>query len=1119
MQEPPHGGKARATMDAPLEDRPTEPDRAEPDRDDHRVRRGLFTALRRMLVVALVTAGLVFGLLWLSGTTLRLPVWALVEAEARINRVVGPGLGEGNSVVLGGAAVRVDADWVPRIQLDDLRLVNAAGATILTLPEIGVAIDPVRLAEGELRPKSLKIVGPAMTLRRLPDGRFDLLLPAFTGPPPANLAELLDRVENAFALPAFGQLDRIEVEALSLSFDDLRAGHVWQIGDGNVLVENRSDSLSVRIGFGLVAGGRAPSTAELTFVSDKRTSAAEVTATVDDVAARDLAAQAPVLAWLGVLDAPISGRLAAALNEGGRLGTLDGTLSIDAGALAPTEATRPVPFEHAGLSFRVDMDAETIGFSDLSVDSASLRLKASGLTRVPGMGEGRIEAFVTQVRLDTISLDPEGVFETPAVFSDGAVETRLTLEPFRLEVGQLSLSDGDTRLVGKGEVSAEPGGWRLAADLSVNRIGTDRVVALWPSEVKPRTRAWVARSIQSGTLRNATAAVRLDPGKDPRLSIAYEFDDAEVTFLRGMPNVRSAFGHSSLSDDSYTVYLDRGTVTAPEGGDVDVSGSVFRIPDVRLKPATAEITLRTDSRVTAALSLLDQPPLGFVGKVGFPVDLAGGRAVATSTLSFPIQPKVALSDVDFEVDGRLRDVRSDMLVEGRVLTAADLRVRSDRAGLQIGGAGLLGTAPFDATWTQRFGADTAGKSRIAGQVELSQASLDEFDVALPEGAFGGSAIGDVEIDLERGGTGTFRITSDLRGATLRLAPIGLDKPAGAAAALDLAGRLGTPAVIDRLTLDSGPVSVAGSVSLRPDGGLDVARFSEVKSGDWLNATVDITGQGAENPVDIAVTGGWVDLGRLPDTGDATGGGPPIDMALDRLQVTESIALTGFRGRFANAGGLSGDFTARVNDAAKVRGSVMPVANGMAARIWSDDAGGVLAGAGIFERARGGTLDLTLMPSGGRGNYDGRATVENVSVRDAPVLAELLNAISVVGLLEQFGSSGINFSSAETTFRISPQGVRITSGSATGASIGATMTGLYDAATRSFDMEGVISPIYMLNGIGSILTRRGEGVFGFNYRLSGTTDAPVVSVNPLSILTPGVLRELFRGARAGEAVTE
>ena len=100
-------------------------------------------------------------------------------------------------------------------------------------------------------------------------------------------------------------------------------------------------------------------------------------------------------------------------------------------------------------------------------------------------------------------------------------------------------------------------------------------------------------------------------------------------------------------------------------------------------------------------------------------------------------------------------------------------------------------------------------------------------------------------------------------------------------------------------------------------------------------------------------------------------------------------------------------------------------------------------------------------------------------------------------------------SAQADFRLTPAAVEITRGSAIGASMGVSMAGVYDAVNGRLDMSGVLSPVYLLNGIGAVLTRQGEGLFGFSYRLRGTAEAPEVSVNPLSILTPGMFRDLFR----------
>ena len=90
-------------------------------------------------------------------------------------------------------------------------------------------------------------------------------------------------------------------------------------------------------------------------------------------------------------------------------------------------------------------------------------------------------------------------------------------------------------------------------------------------------------------------------------------------------------------------------------------------------------------------------------------------------------------------------------------------------------------------------------------------------------------------------------------------------------------------------------------------------------------------------------------------------------------------------------------------------------------------------------------------------------------------------------------------------------MEISQGSAVGASLGISFAGLYQAGSGRIDLQGVISPIYLVNGLGQIFSRRGEGLFGFNYRLTGTADAPQVMVNPLSVLTPGMFREIFRQA--------
>ncbi len=233
------------------------------------------------------------------------------------------------------------------------------------------------------------------------------------------------------------------------------------------------------------------------------------------------------------------------------------------------------------------------------------------------------------------------------------------------------------------------------------------------------------------------------------------------------------------------------------------------------------------------------------------------------------------------------------------------------------------------------------------------------------------------------------------------------------------------------------------------------------------------------------------------------------LQLDRLQVTDKIALTNMRGQFDMAWGLDGRFEANLNGGTPVSGRVAPKNGRSAIQLVSADAGGVLRSANMVKQVRGGNLTLTLMPVGTGGAFDGRAQITDVTIQDAPAIAALVNAVSVVGLVNELNGDGIYFDTVEADFRMTPNRVTLSEASATGASLGISMDGVFATDTGRMALQGVISPVYLLNGLGSFLTRKGEGLLGFNYSLGGTAENPDVSVNPLSALAPGFLRDILR----------
>mgnify|MGYP007093982917 CR=1 FL=1 len=1039
----------------------------------------------------------------------------MAEVEDRLNRgLVGARLPPGTAVSLGSVELGVDEDMVPRFRLGDIRLIDAGGRSLLALPEAVVAFEPAAVLSGKARPSSVRLVGARLSVRRDVGGRLDLEVEGNSGAGPKTVEEVLDVVRAVFASPGLSALRTIEADGLTLTMIDDRAGRSWNLGDGRLVIENRPNEIAAELGLTLI-GAEESAQATLLLLTDKADGATRLEARLDNMASADLAAVSPPLAWLGAVSAPISGSLTASISKTGAVAEMSAKLALAAGSILPGTGAGAIAFDSAGMALRYDQSTARLVLTDLDVESTSLRLRATGHVDLMDAEGGPLlpgdmpDHLLGQIAFSEVVVDPEGLFEEPVSFPQGALDLRLRLAPLRLDIGQLALVDADgDRLVMTGGLEAEPDGWAAALDVSLDRTDAGRLLKLWPVSAVPRTRAWFAQNVDQADLTDVRAALRLSPGSPARLTLSYEFAEAEVRIVRTLPPVLAARGHATLEDKVYTVQLERGHIIPPEGGRIEADGSVFQVLDLTQRPATAKITLHTSSSLTAALSLLDQPPFSFFSKAGQPVNLGDGTAELTATLSMPLKPKVMLPEVTYVVTGRIAGFTSPALVPGRILRAPEVAVAVDTKGLTLSGKGTLDILPVDLTYRRGFGPDQKGRARVNGTVILSDAALRDLGIELPEGAVTGEGPAAIDIALEDGRAPQLTLTSNLAGIGLRLDALGWSKRPGTKVSLDLEARLTRAPVVERLVLSGPGLDVEGEITTLDGGGLETARFSRIRAGDWLNAAVSLTGNGRGRAPDIAVTGGTIDLRAIPGGG---GGGGPVRLALDRLVVSAGIAMTDFRGEFDTRGGMTGRFAARVNGGGAIAGTITPSERGNVIRITSDNAGAVMASAGVFDQGRGGSLDLTLVPRGPKGHFDGRASFARMRVQGAPALAELLSAISVVGLLEQMNGEGLAFNSGDVSFILTPEAVEITQGSAVGASLGISFAGLYQSGGGRLDLQGVISPIYLVNGLGQIFSRRGEGFFGFNYALSGTADAPQVSVNPLSVLTPGMFREIFRQA--------
>ncbi|WP_282060007.1 AsmA-like C-terminal region-containing protein [Roseobacter litoralis] len=1067
------------------------------------------------VIFALLLVGASFSAVWLQGRELLAPPWLRDRIQAQLGQAI-PDV----EVAFGDVVVVVDEDWRPRFSVRDVHLANAQGDEIVGFSDVSGGLSIPALLDWRFSLGNLQVNGVFVTLRRSPEGALSLSTSADTrvvSQQAPTLVQLVTELDELLLRPVLRDLSLFEMRAITLRYEDARADRAWTVDGGMMQLRRNADALEINVDLAVLGGGADVATLAADYAGTIGAAAASFGLSLENIDAGDVASQGAAVSWLGVLDAPISATLRGTTRDDGGLDPLNVALQIGAGVIQPTPEAQPIPIDGASSYFTYLPQEQTLRFDAFAIDSKWGQGSLEGQAVLESVENGRIGSLVGQFRLSELRVNPAGLYDAPVQIEATELDFRLKLAPFSLTLGRLDVRDQGNNLSARGELTAGQQGWNVSVDANLDALSSERLLALWPEALVPKTRNWISENIKAGHISDAAASLRITQGGAPETYLGFDFHDADFTFIKEMPPISGGRGHASLFKNRFAIAIDEGAVTAPQGGRVEVAGSSFIVPDVKAKPdPPGVVRLSGQSSVTAALSLLDQPPLQVMQKADVPVDVADGQLDFAGTLSLPLKKGTKVDDVTFDVTGNVMQAHSDTLLKDRTLAAATLALTASETEIEVAGSGTIDDVPLDIVWTQAIGApDQPTPGRVTGRVQIDRAALEAFGIALPEDMVRGRGEADIALDLLKGTPPQFSLTSDLVGLDMALTPLGWSKRASVTGTLAVDMTLGENAKVDRILLDAPGLYAVGDITLTPQQQLERMRLSEVRLGNWLNAPVDIVGRGADLPPGIVLRGGTVDLRRadLPSGAQPDGNSGPLTVALDRLTVSDTIAITDMRGAFQTSGGLAGNFDGQINGAARVVGKVSPQNGRPSLQLSAENAGRALAASGLVKQVRGGALQLSLVPVGTGGAFDGKLNVQNITVRDAPTMAALLNSISIVGLINQLNGDGIYFSDVSADFRLAPSRITLRQASATGASIGLSMDGVFYPASGQIDMEGVISPVYMLNAIGSVLSRPGEGLFGFNYSITGTAQSPDVFVNPLTALAPGILRNLFRGSRA------
>lgn len=730
------------------------------------------------------------------------------------------------------------------------------------------------------------------------------------------------------------------------------------------------------------------------------------------------------------------------------------------------------------------------------------------------------------------------VAESPHRLDGIAVRGAFDTTERLLKIDRFIARSGKAVVHGVAKFQITPKGPYLAIAANGEQIPIAVAKQVWPITLVPPARKWVIERITDGLIEDFsyTAAIQ-PPGfnfRDPfagwtgnDMTMEMTFSDGAVLPIGDVPETKGLSGTVTISDETLTVDASGGRAAIESGGEVAVSRTVFQIFDLPWRDGkTAKVSARLEGANADIGEVMNSAPFKVADRAGLKQGGVSGAGWMEIEAGFPMAKSIDFAAVNWQANGGSKDFSDANPIMGHTIRDADIVFEADKTQVAILGNGVLDDLKADINLVVPLGG-----SKIAARqdvvVDVTAQQLKERGIDLTAFLDGGMKLSVAKVE------GGQEFSIDLRETEVSLKALGWKKAKGvpASAAFKLVEGE-EERRIDDFTLTADGADIFGQMRLTLSGELIDASFDRFQLRPGDEAEVDI--QRAENGrYDIIFSGtsfdgrGLILSLRSPGGSQGEGDfadGARISVALDRV--------TGFNDKWIS------DFSGKIDTGPK--GLIAADINGLVDgrsdfRFTLKEQGGVQLASGNFADTGASLrfLDLYQRMSGGRGTLDivladedswvGDFKVTGLAITEDPAIKRirgqnrrdnLTSDDPVQALTEVDGSA--NFDTLEISFTRDSDIMTISRGALRGTSLGGTVSGTVDLAQQTLNMTGTFVPMYALNNffakiplLGFALGGgTGEGLIGVTYRLSGAVSDPVLTVNPISAIAPGIFRKMF-----------
>ncbi len=1081
------------------------------------------------------------GAVWLVALVLMLVAGVVVSVESgmldralneRAETALNAALGEGYHADVGRTVVRLTSSGALALKANDVTLKRSQDqAQLLTTDSVFIELDLLGLLSGRLAVSRIEAEGATLASALMPRGKpLDLtaLQIRNLGPGVDGIFEQIDAIA---ALIARSGTELVRIADVSVPLSGPR-NRVVDL-DIHALDFRRTAEGAMRIDGAFAVDGQA---AELHLtaapVNGKIVRLGGFASGLPTAALllRSATANEPAFG----LDTTATVSVSLARAGEGVDPELKMTAQIDEGTFAAAGMTSEV--KPSAINIVYDFARGDIDVVGSTVTVARSVFPFSGtINDLDAASAGAEKGFGLALDFDKAVASPIDVSDPPLPFK-ARIKGQFLSEAHRLVFQELGVDSPLGGLAGSLAIQFGETSPQINFAAVTDAVETSAVKQLWPWWVGRKGRAWVINNIVGGTVTNAKIGVSIGQGRlaatpgpvdlnEEELTIGFDIADARVNIAGDIPPLRDAAGHFSLRGQAMDVAIKGGTAFFPSGRQVAVNGGTFAIPVTSANPLMAEMKIQVAGEADAIAELISYRPLQALQKTPFKAEDFTGPMTANVGARFGLIKDQSPPAPQWQAEMLLNGVTLKTPIAGRSISAVDGTLRVDPQKAVLDAKAAIDGVPMTVDLVEPVGADSPAERKRVITGTIPGDAVAKFAPGLD-----GIVSGPIGLDLTLGTEDRQVVKADLQEATVSLPWIGWSKGRGIPALLTVTAqaRDGVTSLSD-LKLSGDNFGASGGLTL-DKAGLASADFTSVKLAAGDDYAVSVKRQKAG--YSVSVNGSAADLRPVIDSIKAPAGGSggtetpkriAVEAKLARVQGFHSEALTGFDLRYTARGKQieAVDVSAVTESGQAVVAKLVPSGPDSILQLTSGDAGALARFADIYGNMRGGLLNLKLRDRGA-GSWRGTLDLRKFSLVDEARLQSMVSAPSADGRsLNQAVKKNIDVSTARfergfANLALDGGRIEVANGVVRGTDVGATFQGIVRDPDGQINMTGTFMPAYGLNRlfgelplIGTLLGNgRDRGLLGITFKVTGSFAKPNLVINPLSIIAPGVFRNIF-----------